>query len=894
MTLSQSLREARHFDKMFYIEVDDLFYEPVNIHYNPSSELSSLVTALIDERGKSWKIWRSGVWSHVGPPTQIEADLPAQGWKIHVSATAKNCHEILKKVAALTLDHDIRFKFANDTNTLKMMTSKRWPRGGSGKFITIYPCNDKVFYYFIERLYSAIKNDHGSYILSDNRYKDCRCLYYRYGGILQTQRLDFMGRHRPVLISPKGEEVIDDRTPYFNPPPWVVDPFSSTESEQPEMTLNEGRFLVKSALGFSNTGGVYAAMDVTSGKDVVIKEARPFVELHGDGRDAISRLQQEGKILRILDSLDVTPSAITTFCDWENFYLVEEYLDAIELREVMILNSPLLRANPNASDSENFYTICKNIFSSLLSAIERIHSLGVVIGDLSPANILVNKHTNSIHIIDFEAAYQSGIDDPSDIYTPGFRSSVKGRKKTGDHADDLYAAAAIMTYSMFPIVAISYVRDDLFTNILPVLLDDIGWSKTHLREIIHGLSSNTMTCARARELLDIPVVLEPPLSSGMAEQGLSTRDCYCQLAQFLLNNYRLNQKYTLFATDPFALHTNSVGLGFGSSGVVYALKKCGFDIPLPAWERYIGEINSIRVDDIPPGMLTGAAGIALALFEIGDSSSAERFVGFANSSTLLKSHHSLYYGMAGIGMANLAAHLRTGDAKYLDAALYLANVLAAQAIADSRGIHWEENGTIRLGMGYGQSGVALYFLRLSQLLNSDKWRELGLKAINYDLSYGSEMEPGVVTFFCSPDEDRTFEHYIEQGSAGIAKVAIRYGLWSEADKILHDVHRKYSGFPGLIYGLSGFLDVLVDAYLYSRDTKYLDMAKRPLQGIRDLYLIKQAHGYATPGDNLFRVSCDYATGVAGVMRALYRLTHLTTDDFSLDELETLHLSGSPY
>jgi hypothetical protein len=41
---------------------------------------------------------------------------------------------------------------------------------------------------------------------------------------------------------------------------------------------------------------------------------------------------------------------------------------------------------------------------------------------------------------------------------------------------------------------------------------------------------------------------------------------------------------------------------------------------------------------------------------------------------------------------------------------------------------------------------------------------------------------------------------------------------------------------------------------------------------------------ATPGDNLFRVSCDYATGVAGVLRALHRYSHLEEADFVLDEV----------
>jgi hypothetical protein len=62
------------------------------------------------------------------------------------------------------------------------------------------------------------------------------------------------------------------------------------------------------------------------------------------------------------------------------------------------------------------------------------------------------------------------------------------------------------------------------------------------------------------------------------------------------------------------------------------------------------------------------------------------------------------------------------------------------------------------------------------------------------------------------------------------------------------------------------------------------MAQRPIAGIYDFYLIKQPTGLATPGDGLFRISCDYATGVAGVMRTLYRNAHPGDADFVLDEI----------
>ncbi|MDQ1816190.1 hypothetical protein RBA41_23095, partial [Massilia sp. CCM 9210] len=214
--------------------------------------------------------------------------------------------------------------------------------------------------------------------------------------------------------------------------------------------------------------------------------------------------------------------------------------------------------------------------------------------------------------------------------------------------------------------------------------------------------------------------------------------------------------------------------------------------------------------------------------------------------------------------------------------------LEKQSKENERGVYWEEDGQVWIGFGYGQSGVALFLLRLSQVTGEEKWRAMGKKAVLYDMSWGRELEPGNLTVAANPEDTSTYEHYIEEGSAGIVKVAIRYGLWgSELDGFMGDIDRKYASFAGVIFGLAGFADVLIDAYRYSNDKKYLTMADSSLQGIIDLYLLKFDDGYATPGENLFRITCDYATGVAGVMRTFHRRANPAEDEFCLDELDQL-------
>uniref|UniRef100_UPI00300EC614 lanthionine synthetase C family protein n=1 Tax=Stenotrophomonas muris TaxID=2963283 RepID=UPI00300EC614 len=305
-----------------------------------------------------------------------------------------------------------------------------------------------------------------------------------------------------------------------------------------------------------------------------------------------------------------------------------------------------------------------------------------------------------------------------------------------------------------------------------------------------------------------------------------------------------------------------------------------------AWVSFKCAPTALDRTSLPPGFLTGLAGIAWSALLRGEVELARSLLDSADGSDLLHAHHSLYHGMAGIGMAHLAMHHATGLPGHLDRALSLARRLADTVHHGERGAYWQDEGGVRIGMGYGQAGVALFLLRLSQLSGDPAWRVLGEQALRHDLSYGFELETGVTTFPSSPEEVNTYEPYLEQGTAGIAKVAIRYGLWQDVNRLVDDFHRKYSGFCGLLYGLSGMLDVFVDAHLYSGDPRYLQMAERPYQGIVDLYLFEEEEGMAAvPGENLFRISFDHGTGIAGVIRALHRYDTLAPDEFFLDALD---------
>lgn len=873
------MRDLRHIAKFFYLLADDRFYVPFERAYRPSEEFMTIVREFVAQSDRQWTAAPDGVWFHVHPAS---CSLPSQGWKIHVSATVSTCEAILRKAVPILIDAGVAFKCAVDRNVLSLMGSKGWTRGGSGKFMTVYPSDLDSFKATIERLYVELRNEAGPYVLSDKRYKDCRVLYYRYGGIRANSITEITGLNTMVIFSPSGEPVADIRNPYFSCPEWTTDPFPDEASVEDEsIELKSGRYLVTKALTFSNTGGVYVALDRESGAEVVIKEARADTAVDGFGVDAVDRLKKEYAILEALADSGVAPKPVDAFDEWEHSFIVEEFIEGSDIREIMLTKSPLLKVRPEPDESRRFYDLFLKLFRSFISAVDQVHSRGIVLGDVSAENLKIDPVTYEVRLIDFEAACRVGVDQPSLLFTPGFRNPISGRDVPSNFKDDFYAVAAIMLYTMFPIAAMSSIKTDLYESVLAAIIEDVGWSEGNVFSVINGLSKGSLTSERAIALLEEgPSCFSPGFKDDVDLEWCSR--AVDRFASFLLANMKPDGRAVLFPTDPFAYHTNALGLGFGACGILYSLRKCGFEVPRPAVDWLERQLDRLEPSALAPGLLTGTSGMAWCMWELGMRDSAIALMEAANRSPLVERNHSMLYGAAGIGMSNLFLYSQTGDHGHLAKANEIADMLLASSRVDERGVHWVHEGKTWLGYGYGQSGVALFLLRLHQLSGRADVLDVGRSALAFDLSHAVDSDESTKSFFASPD-GTTLEPYLEAGSGGIAKVAMRYGKLDEIEPILRDAWRKYAVFPGLLFGLGGFVDVFTDAFMISHDPEFVEMSKRPLAGIRDLYTIDSPDGAALPGDGLFRITCDYATGVAGTMRAIHRLVHLDESDFSLDK-----------
>ena len=105
-----------------------------------------------------WTRASFGEWQLHVPPG---GPLPAQGWKIHVSASADNAERVLGKLFDYCVPRELSFKFLRSPLALHSRNAKYAPRGTSGKLAAIYPMDDTSCERILAELNGLIGGEHG-------------------------------------------------------------------------------------------------------------------------------------------------------------------------------------------------------------------------------------------------------------------------------------------------------------------------------------------------------------------------------------------------------------------------------------------------------------------------------------------------------------------------------------------------------------------------------------------------------------------------------------------------------------------------------------------------------------------------------------------------------------
>ncbi len=780
-------------------------------------------------------------WTVLAPP---ELRLPAQGWKIHVSATPDNAEHVLRVVAEYCVTERVMFKFLRGPGTLKRRNGKYGDRSGSGKFVTIYPLDDVHLARILDELGSLLDGEPGPYILSDLRWRSGP-LYVRYGGfVLRTQRSP-SGETVYCIENPTGELVPDRRGPGFRPPEWVTLPDCLHEAVTARNSgiLRDFPFRVTRALHFSNGGGVYQGVDTRDGRDVLVREARPHAGLDGDGRDAVIRLEQELRALERLQGSPCIPELIHHCKGHEHYYLIRAYVDGTPLSKEITRRNPLVRGSQDPADFADYARWALRVLDQIDAGIAGMHERGVVFGDLHPGNILVDED-GTVTFIDFETASDADSESVQHMGAIGFMAPAG---YTG-RAVDRYALGCLRLAVFAPLAgALTWSPHDKVAQLLNLLDAHYPLPDGFAAQVYADLGAvvaPTAPAARQR----------PAWPALRSAEWPFLRD---ELSAAVLDAATPERTDRLFPGDAeqFARPLGGAAFAYGAAGVLWTLHHTGTRVPPEHLDWLTRTARS--AEEPPPGFYRGLSGIAHTLAGLGREEEGRELLGRVTPADLDRADDSLYDGLAGIGLTCLDLALRTGEGELLAVAQDLAARVMERPTADPAAY----------GLLRGPAGGALFLLRMYEHSGEAALLAAAERRVRADLA-GLGWREGAF------DEDAVGRLPLFAGGSGGTGLVLndllarldgpRPELTDARDAILRATALPFTSQGGLFHGRVGVLLTLLHLSGGRPDE---EAVRRHLDGL-GLHAVRLKDRPAFLGTECLRVSTDLATGTAGVLGVL--------------------------
>lgn len=775
----------------------------------------------------SWGRVDDGIWSYFAPPA---AGLPEQGWKVHLSTTPDAAVPMLQIVSAYCRRERLAFKHLSSASVLASSNAKDAGREGSGKFVTIYPVSVDRLHRTLIDLGCLTAHLDGPHILSDLRWREGP-VFVRYGGF-HRMFVEIDGVQTPAIRHPDGHLVADLRRPGFEPPAWVdLPPFlRDLADELRELRPPTGFPQITGVLHHSNAGGVYTAAD--AGRDVIVKEARPHAGITPDGLTAVERAEREAGILRRLPRRG-TVSLIREVAALGHRYLVLERALGVPLHQAVVARHPLVSAAVDETAVDAYREWAEAIGDRVRAIVEDVHAAGVSHGDLHPGNVLIDDD-GGITLIDFEMARPVAENAPVAIGAPGFVApDFVTADARGGAAADLFAMRRLQLF--------------LFAPLAP-LLDLHPAKEAEVRAWV------TERFRLADRPAFTPAAADPALGPLVDD-----------VARQLIADATPDREDRLWPGDPAQFDEPPYALAHGALGPLIALHTATGTVPEPlvSWAE-----RATRSTPARSGLLDGLAGAAAAWEMLGRPDVADDALARCLDSPLRWEAPGLYGGAAGTALGLLRVADRHPE--LIGHARRIFDEVAERAGG------WRERSSAPVATGAGgllrgPSGAALLALALYDRTGERVLLDVAEAAIRADLARCVPTADGSLQM----NEGWRLLPYLGSGSAGVAHALAALierdpasPLAPEFDALDLAAHPEFVLESGLFQGRSGLM-----LFLAGSGPTTADRAAALRRHARSLALhaIPRPSGVGYPGRALLRLSCDLATGSAGVLWTLASL-----------------------
>ncbi|MGT2799533.1 class III lanthionine synthetase LanKC N-terminal domain-containing protein [Streptococcus marmotae] len=839
--------------EMFFNHLsDNIYYQDIDSMIFQKEYADFISTKLLSK----YSISRFGIYTHC---VNQEQNLPIQGWKIHISSNIQNAVEILKIVAQMANEVGFSFKFMTSEQILWFSTQKNYSRLQSGKFITIYTKDDKEFKVVIEKLYKKLRLFEGSFVLTDKRYKDCKVLYYRFGGFDTIYGIN--GNEGKLgVLSPNGLFIEDKRVAQYVQPSFVEDPFPEFDSSDEGVSYLFSTYYEIEALRFSNSGGVYTGLNQDEIK-VILKESRPQTCISiSDSQDSIDRRKQEAEFLCLFSDVKQFPKLYDSFYEWEHYFIVEEYIDGKTLKEFSAEFNPFLNQD-NKNDKEKISQYVVNILhilSEIREVLDIVHSRGYVIGDLSLENIMLND--DGIKFVDLESVFHEDA-VPKDILLT-FPANHANRNDL--FSIDFEMMGNILYDLIFPKSVMKIFGEEYLEKYLLNIVEDFNINQNILelwKLLIHY--DNCPNISKIDQLIDA-IQVNPIEELQNQQLPFSVRKQIVVHSEELV---KLMEEVILGRKNIFGNSSKILSLGTGLPGVLMYLNIVLDSKMISKYEEWLMS-KYLRMDKGSISLLEGDVGIALILLKNRPEFSNEimKLLGHNIKLENIKDF-SLSNGLAGYGIVLLKMWQHFQSESYLQQAKTIGNQLLdhSDLILNER----------KISLADGQVGIALYLLYLFVATKEEKYLKFGETIIDEVLKCATSVNGSIGI----PEyrNDNVILPYLGSGVAGLISVLLRYYLITKNESYRLEINRftpalniKYSVSPGLLDGLAGVGHTLLDLYTHFKDDIYEDMLYSLQEGI-DLQMIERQGIHFFPNLKMEKLDCSLNFGSSGILSFINRL-----------------------
>ncbi|WP_214410878.1 class IV lanthionine synthetase LanL [Sphaerisporangium fuscum] len=871
------------------------------------------------EESATWEFRTRAPWTYVTP---VGAARRAQGWKLHVSATPLSAPVVLARAVEVLARRRCPFKFAATLTELSGLVSREQDRGAVGKFITVYPPDDRAATAIAEELHAATLGLPGPPILSDRAYKPGGLVHYRYGVFSALSVLDNDGSYASRLTAPDGTQVTDKRNAWYSPPPWAPCPFESgkapVRAAVPEAVLLADRFVVRQAVRHNAKGGVFLAEDRDTGGHVVVKQARPHVGAKLSGRDERDALRHEWRMLGLFGPLGVTARRVALFDKDDNLFLAQERLEG------SVLTAWAGERMAQGPDPRRRETVL-GLAARLADLVGTVHEQGYILRDLTPNNVVVTGD-GDCRLIDLETAAMPGT-LVWRAHTPGYAPPEQERAPAFGPCPgaevDLYALGATVFYlvtacqPMLPadqgeqarpwdsrvrtLVGVAASGDPVATELVPMIVGLMAedparrWDLAAVRGFLSGLAA----------VPQAPAAAGGGHRLGTAEQDRLLRDGLAHTLRAMSPRGTAEPVASarLWPSAGFGANADPCGVQYGAAGVLHLMASlAGPDAAtLPPETRArlttgLREganwmIHRLAAEHRPsPGLYFGRAGMAWALHEAGtaldDDEVRAAALDLALGLPVSWPNPDICHGLAGAGTALLHLWHATGDTRLRDRAGACADELLTAARRTPGTVLWPIPtdfdsalaGVVHYGFAHGVAGIGAYLLAAGVALGREDCLETAVAA-GRTLMDAADHHGEAAWWGEGPHGGAKMPHWCN-GSSGIGTFLVRLHAATGDRRALEVAraaavavhgHRLRSG-TAACHGLAGDGQFLLDLADLAGEPRYRDQAGE-LAGVLWARATLRDGLLVVPDENAVEVTFAWNTGLAGVLAFLWRLRH---------------------